>query len=205
MLCCALATPLDTEITSRKRGGSSGVDNSRNGSPPGYGQYISSEPTLDASDLRVQPVWNWGTNRTDSGWVSSTPRPARASLEPPCSQKEGLPPAPPEDYRTRFYETYRQEAEDYDREFTKKHDEDLNTTLIFVSLGFVKLARANLDDRLGCSPPSPPPSSSRLTPSSNLTQTKRRPPSVSSSTRWTTPLSATTFLPSHGGLAPNAR
>ena len=28
---------------------------------------------------------------------------------------------------------YRKEAEDYDREFMKKHDEDLNTTLIFVS------------------------------------------------------------------------
>ena len=40
-----------------------------------------------------------------------------------------------EDSRARFYETYRQEAEEYDREFIKKYDEDLNTTLIFVSLG----------------------------------------------------------------------
>ena len=40
-----------------------------------------------------------------------------------------------EDFRARFYETYRQEAEEYDREFIKKYDEDLNTTLIFVSLG----------------------------------------------------------------------
>ena len=39
-----------------------------------------------------------------------------------------------EDYQTRFYETYRQEAEDHDKEFIKKYDEDLNTTLIFVSL-----------------------------------------------------------------------
>ena len=36
------------------------------------------------------------------------------------------------DHRTRFYEHYRKEAEDYDREFMKKYDEDLNTTLIFV-------------------------------------------------------------------------
>ena len=37
-----------------------------------------------------------------------------------------------EDYRAHFYETYRKEAEDYDKEFIKKYDEDLNTILIFV-------------------------------------------------------------------------
>jgi len=49
------------------------------------------------------------------------------------SQKKGLPPTA-EDYRARFYEIYRQEAEDHDKEFIKKYDGDLNTTLIFVSL-----------------------------------------------------------------------
>ena len=39
-----------------------------------------------------------------------------------------------EDYRARFYETYSQEAEEYDRQFVKRYDEDLNTTLIFVSI-----------------------------------------------------------------------
>jgi len=38
-----------------------------------------------------------------------------------------------EDHRSRFYEHYRKEAEEYDKEFMKKYDEDLNTTLIFVS------------------------------------------------------------------------
>ena len=38
----------------------------------------------------------------------------------------------PEDTRARFYEDYRKVAEDYDKEFMKKCDEDLNTTLIFV-------------------------------------------------------------------------
>ena len=38
-----------------------------------------------------------------------------------------------EDHRSRFYEHYNKEAEEYDREFAKKYDEDLNTTLIFVS------------------------------------------------------------------------
>jgi len=37
-----------------------------------------------------------------------------------------------DDCRTRFYEAYRREAEEFDREFIKKYDEDLNTTLIFV-------------------------------------------------------------------------
>ena len=57
----------------------------------------------------------------------------REPLKPSCSKKKALPPTP-EDYRAQFYEIYRQEAEDYDREFIGKHDEDLNTTLIFVSL-----------------------------------------------------------------------
>ena len=36
------------------------------------------------------------------------------------------------DFRAQFYEHYRKEAEDYDKEFMKKHDSDLSTTLIFV-------------------------------------------------------------------------
>jgi len=35
--------------------------------------------------------------------------------------------------RARFYRHYQREAEEYDREFMKKYDDDLNTTLIFVS------------------------------------------------------------------------
>lgn len=37
-----------------------------------------------------------------------------------------------EDHKARFYEDYHKVAEEYDREFMKKYDEDLNTTLIFV-------------------------------------------------------------------------
>ena len=37
-----------------------------------------------------------------------------------------------EDFRAQFHEHYRKDAEEYDREFMKNHDEDLNTTLIFV-------------------------------------------------------------------------
>ena len=42
-------------------------------------------------------------------------------------------PLTQEDYRARFYSDYRKVAEEYDKEFLKKYDEDLNTTLIFVS------------------------------------------------------------------------
>ena len=38
-----------------------------------------------------------------------------------------------EDHKAQFYENYRKVAEEYDKEFLKKYDEDLNTTLIFVS------------------------------------------------------------------------
>jgi len=40
----------------------------------------------------------------------------------------------PEEIRSRFYEGYRKLAEEYDKELDKRYDEDLNTTLIFVSL-----------------------------------------------------------------------
>ena len=42
-------------------------------------------------------------------------------------------PAQQIDHRALFYEKYRKEAEDFDKGFMKKYDEDLNTTLIFVS------------------------------------------------------------------------
>ena len=55
----------------------------------------------------------------------------RISLKFP-SKKQDTPPVQ-EDYKARFYEDYRKVAEEYDKEFLKKYDEDLNTTLIFVS------------------------------------------------------------------------
>jgi len=54
-------------------------------------------------------------------------------VEIPCSQGEVSVPAV-KDPRADFYKIYRKEAEEYDKEFIKKYDEDLNTTLIFVSL-----------------------------------------------------------------------
>ena len=48
------------------------------------------------------------------------------------STKQDVQPTQ-EDHQDLFYEDYRKVAEEYDKEFLKKYDEDLNTTLIFVS------------------------------------------------------------------------
>jgi len=36
--------------------------------------------------------------------------------------------------RVEFYDKFQREADEYDSDFMKKYDEDLNTTLIFVSI-----------------------------------------------------------------------
>ena len=62
-------------------------------------------------------------------FLSSLPR---ISSRPPRSQKQDVL-FTQEDRQADFYKSYRKVAEEYDKEFLKKHDEDLNTTLIFVS------------------------------------------------------------------------
>ena len=64
---------------------------------------------------------------------------SRTSFETQHNRKQDVP-STQEDHRARFFEEYRKEAEDYDREFMKKYDEDLNTTLIFVSFSSQWLA-----------------------------------------------------------------
>ena len=50
----------------------------------------------------------------------------------PSRSREKYLPQTQEDHQVRFYERYRNMADEYDREFLKKYDEDFNTTLIFV-------------------------------------------------------------------------
>ena len=59
--------------------------------------------------------------------------PTVLSLRRCCSEKQDTLPTQ-ENHEARFYADYGEVAEDYDKEFLKKYDEDLNTTLIFVSL-----------------------------------------------------------------------
>ena len=46
--------------------------------------------------------------------------------------------------RTEFYAKYKQEAEHADKDFQKKYEEDLNTTLIFVCANISILFRADV-------------------------------------------------------------
>jgi len=73
------------------------------------------------------------------------------NVEPLCSQKQDSP-STQEHHRTKFYEIYRREAEDYDREFIKRYDEDLNTTLIFVCLCVPRVYGTLTAYRPVCSP-----------------------------------------------------
>jgi hypothetical protein len=45
-----------------------------------------------------------------------------------------MPPLKNDDAQTDFYAIYKRESAEYDTSYVKKHDEDLNTTLIFVRL-----------------------------------------------------------------------
>jgi len=47
--------------------------------------------------------------------------------------KEFIEPLRTNDHRTDFFAVYRKESEDFDRDYVRKYDEDLNTSLIFVS------------------------------------------------------------------------
>ena len=92
------------------------------------------------------------------------------------------------DSRVKFYEKYYKVAEEYDKVFMKKHEEDLNTTLIFVSTS-IRDRRVSADGthRLVCSLPLRRLSSSTSTNNCVPIRTKRPPPSsASSSTKSTT-------------------
>ena len=58
-------------------------------------------------------------------------------------------PSTQEDLRSEFYGHYHKEAEEYDKEFMKKYEEDLDTTLIFVSLALCSYARVLIQPQAG--------------------------------------------------------
>jgi len=47
--------------------------------------------------------------------------------------KEFFEPLRTNDSRADFFAIYRKESDEFDRDYTRKYDEDLNTSLIFVS------------------------------------------------------------------------
>ena len=63
------------------------------------------------------------------------------------------------DPRVDFYTMYKRESTEYDTDFVKKYDDDLNTTLIFVRYLLPYLVNhLTYSCRLACSLPSAPPS-----------------------------------------------
>lgn len=84
-----------------------------------------------------------------------------------------MPPIKNDDARLDFYTVYKKEATEYDTNYVKKYDEDLNSTLIFVggpTPPFILAAHLIRPRRRVCSPPSVQPSSSMSSQSSNPIQ-----------------------------------
>ena len=88
-----------------------------------------------------------------------------------------------EDPQLDFYTMYKREATEYDTEYMRKYNEDLNTTLIFVSFCYPPLdLGTNYTSRPVCSPQSALPSSSTSSQnSSRILPNGPKPTSVQSS------------------------
>ena len=83
------------------------------------------------SEKNVQPLI-----QIDPSWCAlrSTvwkPRPDKTSIH--TALKEFFQPLRSNDTRADFFAVYRKESEEFDRDYAGKYDEDLNTSLIFVS------------------------------------------------------------------------
>ena len=99
-----------------------------------------------------------------------------------CSFQDALrtffQPIKTNDPRLDFYTMYKREATEYDADYVKKYDEDLNTALIFVrrfSSALVNYLTRSY--RPVCSRPSAQLSSSKSAPTSNPIPTNNLPPS----------------------------
>ena len=87
-------------------------------------------------------------------------------------------PIKTEDPRVDFYTMYKREAAEYDTDYVKKYDEDLNTTLIFVRYLSSHLVNGfTYSCRPACSLQSALPSSSTFIQISNPIPTSSPPPS----------------------------
>ena len=71
----------------------------------------------------------------DPKWYARFPRPDCCTLTGPNIRdalRNFILPVKTEDPRVDFYTMYKRESAEYDTDYVKKYDEDLNTTLIFV-------------------------------------------------------------------------
>jgi len=70
---------------------------------------------------------------------------------PSPSQRQDASPNPV-DHRSQLYKHYLEKAEEYDRDFIKKRDEDLNLTLVPVSSANCATEHVLIRGRLVCTP-----------------------------------------------------
>ena len=99
--------------------------------------------------------WRCSAGRGTGRWVISGHSflPIHTEAPPPHSQRKEAQSIRG-DLRAEFYKHYRKGAEEYDKDFIKKYDSDLNTSLIFVRLGRdTTIHDANVTGRPVCSPP----------------------------------------------------
>jgi hypothetical protein len=93
--------------------------------------YLTFGPSRDTGEGREENEGGERTTRHQAdGWVAFIL--GQNFTQTLRSQRQDALPIQ-EDHQAQFYKVYRKVAEEYDKEFLKKHDEDLNTTLIFVS------------------------------------------------------------------------
>ena len=138
-----------------------------------------------------------------NGTPSPFPLPDYCPLTGPSFQdalKHFFQPTNTGDARVDFYTMYKRESAEYDTDYVKKYDEDLNTTLIFVRYLSARLTNYLTHSlRPGCSLPSARPLSSTSIRISNPTPTNNRPrsskPSSSLSTNPPFPARLPQFRP----------
>jgi len=105
----------------------------------------------------------------DPRWCVSELKDTRTNRLIPDSIQEALrmylQPIKNDDPQLDFYTMYKRETVEYDTIYMQKHNEDLNTTLIFVRVWIPVVAiRVDHDFRPVCSPRSAPHSSSTSRP-----------------------------------------
>ena len=126
---------------SKRRRNSGGLERSIQVSPRYDSRVPPSMRTNTSSNLHLQPDLRKGKRERRGRGTERSTAASQASFvcirpkfrsDPSCSREQDIASIQ-EDHQTKFYKEYHKVAEEYDKEFLKKYDEDLNTTLIFVS------------------------------------------------------------------------
>ena len=153
----------------------------------------SAEKGGKAPPLQIDPKWYVVRRPTSLELLTTTGSSLQEAL------RSFFQPIKTGDPRLDFYTMYKREATEYDTDYVKKYDEDLNTTLIFVRPSSFPLVKyLTCSHRRVCSLPSAPLSSSTSIQTSNpIRATNLWPSSVPSSSPSMSPPSPVRPPPFH--------